>query len=56
MKAHIVEHAVLCGSRKFPVKEPFTALMQGSLQTFLNAMTYPDRTVTESGGAAEVVS
>lgn len=42
---HIMEHAVLCGSRKYPVKEPFVELMKGSLNTFLNAMTYPDKTV-----------
>ncbi|MFP3869365.1 MAG: insulinase family protein [Syntrophobacteria bacterium] len=42
--AHILEHSVLCGSRKYPVKEPFVELMKGSLQTFLNAFTYPDRT------------
>ncbi len=42
---HILEHSVLCGSRKFPLKEPFAELMRGSLNTFLNAMTYPDRTV-----------
>ena len=42
--AHILEHAVLCGSRKFQVKEPFVELMKGSLNTFLNAFTYPDRT------------
>ena len=41
---HILEHSVLCGSRKYPVKEPFVDLMRGSLQTFLNAFTYPDRT------------
>ena len=41
---HILEHAVLCGSRKYPVKEPFVELLKGSLQTFLNAMTYPDKT------------
>ncbi len=41
---HIMEHSVLCGSRKFPVKEPFVELMKGSLNTFLNAFTYPDRT------------
>ncbi len=41
---HILEHAVLCGSRKYPVKEPFAELLKGSLQTFLNAMTYPDKT------------
>ena len=42
---HILEHSVLCGSRRYPVKEPFVELMKSSLQTFLNAMTYPDRTV-----------
>lgn len=43
--AHILEHSVLCGSRHFPVKDPFIELAQGSLNTFLNAMTYPDKTV-----------
>lgn len=43
--AHILEHSVLCGSRKYPVKEPFKELMKSSLNTFLNAMTYPDKTV-----------
>jgi hypothetical protein len=43
--AHIVEHTVLCGSRDFPVKDPFIELAKGSLNTFLNAMTYPDKTV-----------
>lgn len=43
--AHIMEHSVLCGSRKYPVKEPFVELMKGSLNTFLNAMTYPDKTM-----------
>jgi len=42
--AHIMEHSVLCGSRKFPVKEPFVELIKGSLNTFLNAFTYPDKT------------
>lgn len=42
---HIIEHSVLCGSRKFPVKDPFVELAKGSLNTFLNAMTYPDKTV-----------
>ena len=41
---HILEHSVLCGSRKYPTKDPFLQLLQGSLQTFLNAFTYPDRT------------
>ena len=43
--AHILEHSVLCGSRNFPVKDPFIELAKGSLNTFLNAMTYPDKTV-----------
>lgn len=43
--AHIIEHTVLCGSKKFPVKDPFVELVKGSLNTFLNAMTYPDKTV-----------
>lgn len=42
---HIIEHSVLCGSRKFPVKEPFTNLLKSSMQTFLNAMTFPDKTL-----------
>jgi presequence protease len=42
--AHILEHSVLCGSRKYPLKEPFVELLKGSLKTFLNAMTYPDKT------------
>ena len=43
--AHIMEHSVLCGSRKYPLKDPFVELAKGSLNTFLNAMTYPDKTV-----------
>ncbi|MCR5417266.1 MAG: insulinase family protein [Pseudobutyrivibrio sp.] len=43
--AHIVEHTVLCGSDKYPVKDPFVELVKGSLNTFLNAITYPDKTV-----------
>lgn len=43
--AHIVEHTVLCGSEKFPAKDPFVELVKGSLNTFLNAMTYPDKTI-----------
>ena len=43
--AHIMEHSVLCGSEKFPLKDPFVELVKGSLNTFLNAMTYPDKTV-----------
>ena len=42
---HIIEHTVLCGSDKFPVKDPFVELVKGSLNTFLNAMTYPDKTL-----------
>ncbi|MDR2574690.1 MAG: insulinase family protein [Desulfovibrio sp.] len=42
--AHILEHSVLCGSRKYPVKEPFVELLKSSLQTFLNAFTFPDKT------------
>ena len=43
--AHIIEHTVLCGSKKFPLKDPFVELAKGSLNTFLNAMTYPDKTM-----------
>lgn len=43
--AHILEHSVLCGSRKYPLKEPFVELVKGSLNTFLNAMTFPDKTM-----------
>ncbi|MCQ2981497.1 MAG: insulinase family protein [Treponemataceae bacterium] len=42
---HIIEHSVLCGSKNFPVKDPFVILLQQSIKTFLNAMTYPDKTV-----------
>ena len=42
---HILEHSTLCGSQKYPVKEPFVELMKSSMNTFLNAMTYPDKTV-----------
>lgn len=42
--AHILEHSVLCGSEKYPVREPFVELLKGSLQTFLNAFTFPDKT------------
>lgn len=42
---HILEHSVLCGSRKFPTKEPFVELVKGSLNTFLNAMTFSDKTI-----------
>ena len=43
--AHILEHSVLCGSEKYPLKDPFIELAKGSLNTFLNAMTFPDKTV-----------
>lgn len=43
--AHILEHSVLCGSREFPIKDPFVELVKGSLNTFLNARTYPDKTL-----------
>jgi hypothetical protein len=43
--SHIIEHSVLSGSRRYPLKEPFSILMKGSMHTFLNALTYPDRTV-----------
>lgn len=43
--AHIIEHSVLNGSKKYPLKEPFVELLKGSLKTFLNAMTYPDKTI-----------
>ena len=42
---HIVEHTVLCGSDQFPLKDPFVELVKGSLNTFLNAITYPDKTI-----------
>jgi len=42
---HILEHSVLCGSEKYPLKDPFVELAKGSLNTFLNAMTYPDKTM-----------
>lgn len=48
---HILEHSVLCGSAKYPVKEPFVELLKGSLQTFLNAMTFPDKTCYPVGSA-----
>lgn len=42
---HIIEHSVLCGSKKYPVKDPFVELVKGSLNTFLNAMTFPEKTI-----------
>lgn len=50
---HIIEHTTLCGSEKFPVKDPFIELAKGSLNTFLNAMTYPDKTVYPIGSCNE---
>ncbi len=50
---HILEHSVLCGSGKFPVKEPFVNLLKSSMQTFLNAMTYPDKTVYPVASTSE---
>ncbi len=51
---HILEHSVLSGSRKFPLKDPFKELLKGSLQTFLNAMTYPDKTLYPVSSQVEV--
>ena len=52
--AHIIEHTVLCGSDKFPLKDPFVELVKGSLNTFLNAMTYPDKTMYPVGSCNDV--
>jgi Zn-dependent M16 (insulinase) family peptidase len=51
--AHILEHSVLSGSRSYPIKDPFLALMKGSMNTFLNAMTYPDKTVYPASSILE---
>ena len=51
---HILEHSVLCGSKEFPVKDPFVELAKGSLNTFLNAMTYPDKTVYPVASCNEI--
>ncbi|MDR3324378.1 MAG: insulinase family protein, partial [Spirochaetaceae bacterium] len=51
--AHILEHSVLCGSRNYPLKDPFAALAQGSLQTYLNAWTFPDKTVYPASSVNE---
>ncbi len=51
--AHILEHSVLCGSEQYPLKDAFIVLAQGSLQTFLNAMTYPDKTVYPASSTNE---
>jgi len=51
--AHILEHTVLCGSERYPLKDSFIVLAQGSLQTFLNALTYPDKTVYPASSTNE---
>lgn len=51
--AHILEHSVLSGSERFPLKDPFVHLLKGSVQTFLNAMTYPDKTAYPAGSTVE---
>ncbi|MCL2720550.1 MAG: insulinase family protein [Treponema sp.] len=51
--AHILEHAVLCGSKRYPLKDAFIVLAQGSLQTFLNALTFPDKTVYPASSTNE---
>ena len=53
---HILEHSVLCGSDRYPVKEPFVELLKSSVQTFLNAMTYPDKTVYPSPAGTTAIS
>ena len=51
--AHILEHSVLCGSQRYPLKDAFLVLAQGSLQTFLNAWTFPDKTVYPASSVNE---
>ena len=51
--AHIIEHIVLSGSKRYPIKDPFLSLMKGSVNTFLNAMTYPDKTVYPAASILE---
>lgn len=51
--AHILEHTVLCGSRRFPVKDPFLLLLKGSMNTFLNAFTFPDKTLYPASSTVE---
>ncbi|MDC7127329.1 MAG: insulinase family protein, partial [Spirochaetales bacterium] len=51
--AHMVEHCVLAGSEKYPIKDPFLSMMNGSMNTFLNAMTYPDKTVYPAASTVE---
>lgn len=53
---HILEHSVLCGSAKYPVREPFVELMKSSMATFLNAMTFPDKTIYPSPAATSRTS
>jgi Zn-dependent M16 (insulinase) family peptidase len=52
---HIFEHLVLCGSRKYPVKEPFVELLKGSMNTFLNAFIYQDRTLLSRCQPGQIV-
>ncbi len=51
--AHILEHSVLCGSKRFPLKDPFVALLKGSMKTFLNAITFPDKTIYPAASVIE---
>lgn len=51
--SHIVEHSVLCGSRRFPLKDPFVQLLKGSMSTYLNAWTFPDKTVYPGASTVE---
>ncbi len=51
--AHIIEHTVLCGSKRFPVKDPFLSMAKGSMNTYLNAMTFPDKTMYPAGSIVE---
>ena len=51
--AHILEHSVLCGSKRFPLKDPFVALLKGSMKTFLNAITFPDKTIYPASSIIE---
>jgi Zn-dependent M16 (insulinase) family peptidase len=51
--AHILEHSVLCGSKRYPLKDPFVALLKGSMKTFLNAITFPDKTIYPAASTIE---
>jgi len=51
--AHILEHSVLCGSKNYPLKDPFLILAKQSVKTFLNAMTFPDKTVYPASSMVE---